>query len=145
MRLKQDVAAGLIFAGTGVAGLWLGQEYDFGSARTMGPGYLPTLLCWGLIALGAVIAVKGIFAAGEFVDRWRLRPLVFVLGAVAVFAMAIESAGLALTVFAATFIAAFAGGRPRMVETLVLALMLAVGAVALFIHGLSLPLSAFPT
>ena len=144
MQLKQDVAAGVIFVLTGVAGLWLGSEYDYGSARTMGPGYLPTLLCWGLIGLGAIIAIKGAVEHGEFVSSWRLRPLIFVLAAVGVFAIAIESAGLALTVFVVTLLSAFAGPNVRILETLALALLLSATAVGIFIYGLSLPLSAFP-
>jgi hypothetical protein len=111
----------------------------------MGPGYLPTLLSWGLIGLGGLIALRGILQEGEAVGGWRLRPLVFVLAAVGVFALAIESLGLALTVFAATVLSAFARDNFRIAETLGLALLLAAGAVAIFIYGLSLPLSAFPS
>jgi hypothetical protein len=145
MRVKQDVAAGFIFAAAGGAGLWLGNEYDFGSARTMGPGYLPTLLCWGLVGLGAAIALKGLFDNGALVASWRLRPLVFVLAAVGVFALTIEWMGLAIAVLATTGLAAFAGEKVRIVETIALAVLLAVSAVAIFIYGLSLPLSAFPS
>jgi hypothetical protein len=145
MRVKQDIAAGIIFAAAGAAGLWLGRDYDFGSARNMGPGYLPTLLCWGLIGLGGIIAIQGVIADGEFIGRWRLRPLVLVLAAVGVFAVSIESAGLALAVLATTVLSAFAGNNVRIIETVALALLLAVSAVAIFIYGLSLPLSAFPS
>jgi hypothetical protein len=145
MRIKQDIAAGLVFAASGVLGLWLGREYDFGEALNMGPGYLPTLLCWGLIGLGAIIAINGAATDGEIIGRWWLRPLLFVLAAVAVFALLIESAGLALAVAATTVLAAFAGEQFRIVETVVLAIVLAASSVAIFIYGLSLPLSALPS
>ena len=53
MRIKQDVVAGVVFLVFGVLGLWLGDEYEFGVARNMGPGYLPKLLCWALISASA--------------------------------------------------------------------------------------------
>ena len=145
MRLKQDIAAGVIFALSGVAGLWLGNEYEFGSAHNMGPGYLPTLLCWALIGLGAAIAINGVLADGEVIGAWRLRPLVFVLAAVGVFALLIESAGLVLAVVATTVLSVCAGERVRVVETILLAVILAASSVAIFIYGLSLPLSALPS
>jgi hypothetical protein len=143
MRLKQDLAAGVIFAASGALGLWLGEEYEFGSALNMGPGYMPKLLCWALIVLGAIIAIRGALADGEFISAWRLRPLVFVLAAVGIFALLIESTGLAIAVVATTVLAVFAGDQMRIVETIVLAVVLAATSVLVFIYGLSLPLSAF--
>ncbi len=144
MQVKQDIAAGLIFAAFGVAGLALGTEYAFGAARSMGPGYLPTLLCWGLIGFGAVIAGKGVIESGELVGRWRLRPLLFVLAAVAIFALSIERFGLVIAVAATALLSAFASADIRLRETLVLAFVLATGSAALFVYGLSLPISVFP-
>jgi hypothetical protein len=136
MPIKQDLAAGLIFVAFGVAGLYFGAEYELGVARSMGPGYLPTLLCWGLILLGSLIAIKGLIATGDAIGHGRIRPLVFVLAAVGTFALTIEAAGLAIAVFA--------GERVRPAESFTLALLLAVSAVAVFIYGLSLPISALP-
>jgi hypothetical protein len=110
----------------------------------MGPGYLPTLLCWGLILLGSLIAIKGLIATGDAIGHGRIRPLVFVLAAVGTFALTIEAAGLAIAVFATALLAAFGGERVRPAESFTLALLLAVSAVAVFIYGLSLPISALP-
>lgn len=57
----------------------------------MGPGYMPTILCWLLIALGGLIALKDLFVTGEDVQLGRIRPFVLVLASVAVFALTIES------------------------------------------------------
>ncbi len=144
MRVKQDIAAGLIFAALGAAGLALGQEYEFGAARSMGPGYLPTVLCWGLIGFGLVIAGKGLVERGDWVGRWRLRPLLFVLAAVGMFALTIERTGLFIAVAATALLSAFASADMRPRETAVLAIVLATGSAALFVYGLSLPISVLP-
>ena len=145
MRVKQDIAAGLIFAAFGGAGLALGQEYAFGNARSMGPGYLPTVLCWGLIGFGLTIAGKGVIESGELIKRWRLRPLLFVLAAVAVFALSIERLGLFIAVAATAVLSAFASDDMRLRDTLILAFVLAAISAGLFVYGLSLPISVFPS
>lgn len=144
MPIKQDLAAGLMFIAFGALGLWLGDDLQIGTARDMGPGYLPRVLCWCLVVMGAGIALKSLLADGDLIERWRVRPLIFVLAGVAVFALSIESLGLALAVFATALVSAFSMERVRFGETLVLALSLAVSAIALFVYGLSLPISIFP-
>src|SRR5438105_1462490 len=58
-HVNQDFESGMMFVGWGVAGLWIGRDYPMGSALRRGPGYLPRLLCWGLVILGLAIAIKG--------------------------------------------------------------------------------------
>ncbi len=144
LRINQDFVAGLMFAGWGLAGLWLGQSYPAGSALRMGPGYMPRLLCWGLLILGALITIKGIIVAGEKVERWHWRPLLMVSAAVLAFAFLLEPAGLLVATFAIVTIGALGGPEFRPVEVLFLAAGLALGAVVLFIYGLNLPLAIWP-
>jgi hypothetical protein len=144
MLIKQDIAAGIVFALAGVAGLVLGREYEVGVARAMGPGYLPTVLSWGLIVLGLAIAAKGAIKHGEVLAPWHMRPLLFVLAAVGIFALTIERAGLFLAVAATALLSSFANVDRRKGEVVALALVLAVTASALFVYGLSLPISILP-
>lgn len=144
MQLKQDIVAGLVFAASGITGLVLGREYEFGVARAMGPGYLPTVLCWGLIGLGLMIAVKGAIEGGDLLTRWRLRPLLLVLAAVGVFALTIERLGLFLAVVATALLSSFASDDVRIKEMIALAVLLAAISSAVFVYGLSLPISIWP-
>ena len=144
MRVNQDVAAGLVFAAAGIAGLALGGEYEFGAARAMGPGYLPTVLSWGLICTGLVISGKGLIEDGEDLSRWKLRPLVLVLIAVGIFALTIERTGLFIAVAATSIISSLASDDVRLREAVALALVLAASASAVFVYGLSLPISIMP-
>ena len=144
IRINQDFVSGLMFAGWGIAGLWIGRDYPIGSALRMGPGYVPRLLCWALIALGAIIAIKGAMVVGEKIERWHWRPLIVVSIAVLAFAFLLEPGGLLAATLAIVVIGAFGGPEFRLVESLVLAAGLAVGAIVIFVYGLKLPMPIWP-
>jgi hypothetical protein len=144
LHINQDVAAGLMFAGFGVAGLWFGRELPVGAALRMGPGYMPRLLCYGLLLLGIVIAIKGAIVAGERIERWHWRPLAIVSIAVLAFSLLLEPAGLVVATAAIVIIGAFGGPQFRLVEALALAAGLAIAAVVLFVTALQLPLPIWP-
>ena len=60
MLARKDVIAGLLFSAVAVVGLYISRDYPVGSALRMGTGYVPRLLCWILLALGAVVLVQGL-------------------------------------------------------------------------------------
>jgi hypothetical protein len=143
-HINQDFAAGIMFAAWGVAGLWLGRHYPIGTSLRMGPGYMPWMLCWLLILFGAVIAGKGMLTEGEKLTRWNFRPLLLVCAGVMAFALLIENAGLPAAIVATVLIGAYGGQEFRLVEVIFLAIGLAIGAIAIFIWGLGLPMPIFP-
>jgi hypothetical protein len=144
LNLNRDLLAGLMFAAFGIAGLWIASEYPRGTALRMGPGYMPVMLCWGLVLLGGAIAIRGALKSGAKLTGWQLRPFVLVLVAVLAFALLIEPAGLAIATLAIVFIGAAGGPEFRPVEAVALALGLAAGAVALFAYGLRLSIPLWP-
>lgn len=145
LHVNQDLLTGLMFMALGLAGFWLGRELPLGTLLRMGPGYTPWLLCWGLVILGGVIAVKGAAVRGEALERWHLRPLVLLPLAVLAFAASIGSAGLVLASVLVVVVGALAGPEFRLIEVLALALGFAAGAVALFVYGLGLNLTVWPS
>ena len=50
---RKDVLSGLLFIAIALFGLWLSRDYPIGTALRMGTGYVPRLLCWILLGLGA--------------------------------------------------------------------------------------------
>ncbi len=144
LRLNRDLVAGLMFAAFGVAGWWIASDYPRGTALRMGPGYMPVLLCWGLMLLGGIIAIKGMVTTGAKLTGWQLRPLVFVLTAIVAFALLVEPAGLAIATVAIVLLGAAGGLEFRLGEALALAFGLAAGAVALFVYGLKLSMPVWP-
>lgn len=144
LRLNRDLVAGLMFVAFGAAGLFIASDYPRGSALRMGPGYMPVMLCWGLVILGGIIAIKGMVTAGAKLTGWHLRPLVLVLIAVVAFALLIEPAGLAIATVAIVLIGAAGGLEFRLWEALALALGLATAGVVLFVYGLKLSMPVWP-
>ena len=140
---NRDVLSGLVFVVIGAAALWIGRDYAMGTPFRMGPGYFPRLLCGLLILIGIIVAVRGMIAGGEWPERLHFKPLALIsLGTVA-FAGLITTAGLAPAVLAVVLIGAMGGPEFRLIEALILAVLLAGGAVALFILGLGMPLTIF--
>lgn len=142
----RDVIAGLVFAAFGVAGLVIGRGLEMGSAEEMGTGYVPRLMSWLLVGLGAFIALTGLrHGMAARVERITLRPLLMVSLAVLVFAASLERLGAFIAVIAAVVIASFAGSERGSAMSIVMtALVLAIGVVALFVWGLGLPVPALP-
>ena len=141
---ETDLACGLFLLACALAAWWFGQGLKVGTAFRMGPGYAPMLLSWTIGAFGVALCVLGVTRKGPALERWRIRPLIFVLGAMVVFALSIEKAGLLISAALAVVLAGVAAPSPRLREIALLALCLAAGACALFAVALQLPLKVFP-
>jgi len=127
-------------------GLWFAwhaqQEYAFGTARRMGPGYFPTVLGWMLAGMGLLVVLPALFRRGDL-PLPALRPLFTIIAGGLAFAMIIEPAGLVPATWALVAIAAFAETRVRLLRTVILAAALALMAVSVFTWGLGIPVPAF--
>jgi putative tricarboxylic transport membrane protein len=140
-----DFAGGLFFIAVAALGLWLLRDVRLGTSMRMGPGYLPTAVCYLLLLIGLwTIGKSFVTGEGAPLEHWYVRPLIFVLGAVFVFAIGIEKLGLFLGIVVLVMIAALATPESRWKEVLVAALLLGGFSTALFIAALGLPLSPWP-
>ena len=142
--LGQDLLSGAVFILIGGLGLYIGRAYHVGTALDMGPGYIPRLLCWLMVGLGLLICAKGLFAGAEAMPRIHLRPLVFVIGSLLLFAVLLVPAGLLLAAAASVVVASLAAQDSRVVEVILLAIGLAVAATLIFVAALDLPLHPMP-
>ena len=142
-RIKnpQDFWAGVLFLAVGILAAWFGRVYTFGTATKMGPGYLPTVLSWGLAGLGAFLVIRALFDNGAPLERSMVRPQLFILAAIIVFAFCIERFGLAPAVIVVTIIAALASSEMRWRETALLSAGLAILCSVLFVKLLGQPLA----
>jgi len=66
----KDVASGVILILFAAVALWLNQEHSLGSARRMGPGYMPMLVFWVLLGLGIIILGTAFFSGPDPLQRW---------------------------------------------------------------------------
>jgi len=144
---RKNVLAGLMFIAIAALGLWVSRDYPIGTALRMGTGYVPRLLCWILMGLGAAIAVQGLREKDAPPERtsWRqLMPIAIVTTSLVAFAMAIEQLGLVLSILLLIGIGAIAAREIKLWETLVAALALIVLAYVVFILGLGLTIPVWP-
>src|SRR4029077_17855455 len=58
VRSPQDFWAGILFILFGCAARWFGRDYAFGPLTKMGPGYLPAVLSWALVAIGGLLTAR---------------------------------------------------------------------------------------
>ena len=146
---RKDVLAGLLFIAVAALGLWLSRDYPIGTALRMGTGYVPRLLCWLLLGLGAIILVQGLREAQDARplssdDVSALRPVVFVTASLVIFGLSIERLGLVVSILLLIGMGAVAARGLRPLETLAAALVLIVLSWGIFILGLGLTIPVWP-
>lgn len=84
MRLNgKAIAAGLILLAFAIVGFWINaQDHAIGTARRMGPGYMP-MLAFGILGfLAAVTIVTGLFSGPDALERWSRNELLSVFGGI---------------------------------------------------------------
>jgi hypothetical protein len=129
-QLDQDIYAGLFFIALGVLGLYLGADYAFGTTQRIGPGFLPKLLCWLMIGVGAVVVAIGAMRSQPLVmEPWAIGPLIAILCAVLTFTALLERQGLPISVAILVLVASTAMPEPNRLERA----LLLIGSLALLL------------
>jgi hypothetical protein len=144
---RKNVLAGLMFIAIAALGLWVSRDYPIGTALRMGTGYVPRLLCWILMGLGAAVLVQGLREKDAPPERtsWRqLMPIVVVTTSLIAFALAIEQLGLVLSIMLLVGIGAIAARDIKIWELLLAAVVLIALSYAIFILGLGLTIPVWP-
>jgi len=141
----KDFWAGVMFLAFAGVAVVTARGYTIGTAGRMGPGYFPLALGIVLALIGLVLLVRSLVAPGEAVSGWRWRPLLTIVLAVVLFALAIERLGLVLSLIAVVIASALATRESRPVEIASLAAALAVFSVGVFVYALRLPLPIWPS
>jgi hypothetical protein len=152
LRNPRDFWAGLIFFAVGAAfaiiaigdpfGIFPG--YPIGSASRMGPGYFPFVLATIMAVLGLIIAFLSLTTDGQPVEKFAVRPLIFILGAVVIFGLLVKALGMALAIIVLVMVSAYGGHEFKFKEVLITAIILAVSSVLVFVYGLKLPFPIWP-
>jgi hypothetical protein len=134
-----------MFAGIGGLGLVLGADYSTGSLDAIGPGFLPRLLSWSLVALGVIIAVADLRKSetGPPEGGPHVR-IVCVTAGIVAFAVLIDPFGLLIAGGTLLVIGACASQEFRWREVMALAATLLLFAWALFVAALGLPIPTWP-
>ena len=144
IRHPKDFFAGLLFIAFGIAAIAIGSKYALGTAARMGPGYFPRILGLLLIVLGLALALRALRLSGPPIAGFKWRPLLIVLGSVAVFGVIVNVAGVVLSTLLLIVVSSAASHEFRFRESLVAGVALAALAVSVFVIGLKLQLPIWP-
>lgn len=146
MRLNaKDIAAGIFLILVAAVGLYLNQDHSLGTARRMGPGYMPMLVFWIQVGLGVIILGIGLFNGPDPLERWAWRELTLVLASLCVFALLLEKGGLFLAIAATVAISALGDRTHRPLGVLGLVLFLIALCWFVFIRELDIRVNIWPT
>jgi hypothetical protein len=113
-----------------------------------GAGYFPLGLAVILAVLGSVVLFKSLTIeseGGDPIGSFAWRPLVVIVFGIAMFGLLLERLGLAVTVPVLIVIASFAGDEFHWKGVLANAIVLTVGAWAIFVWGLKLTIPVWPS
>jgi hypothetical protein len=144
MAAPRELGTGLLFLGIAAAGLFFGDPLEVGSADMMGPGYVPIAVSFGLLALGAIMMVRGMIAAGPPITAVRARPVLLITAAVAAFALTVVPLGFLVALVLLIGVSSLAYSGVRLHETALLTLFLALLAVGVFVWGLGIQVKIAP-
>lgn len=145
MRLNaKDIFSGLIFIAIALVGLWLNTEHAMGTARRMGPGYMPWLTFMLLLALGVIVVVLALASGPDPLERWAWREMSLVLLGMCVFGLLLERGGLFLSSAAMIGIASLADRSHRPLGVLGVTIFLLALCWWVFIYQLDIRVSVWP-
>ncbi|WP_366554278.1 tripartite tricarboxylate transporter TctB family protein [Aquibaculum sediminis] len=133
---------GLVLIGFGLFFLLHAQGFSMGSPRRIGPGFFPTGISWLLIVLGAAVVGESLLLR-DARPELRFRPLVMVVAAILIWALALERLGLYPATFLLVLVSGLSERGFRLWPSLGLALGLSVMSHAVFVYGLRLPFQPF--
>lgn len=109
-----------------------------GTEVGLGPGFVLKLFAIVQFAFGAIMVGHGFLRAGEPSEPWQLRPIVFILGSVAFFAVSIERLGLVIALTGLVLLACAANRETKFSEALALVVGSLVFSALVFVKALSL-------
>jgi putative tricarboxylic transport membrane protein len=109
-----------------------------------GPGTAPRLFSMVLAALGAAVAVGGVFAEGPPIEKYKIRGPALVIIAIFAFAAMIRPLGLVPATFLAFMVSITGSSEMRWIESLIAAALMTAFCVLLFVYLLNLPFQLWP-
>ena len=145
--LRKDVLSGLMFIGFAALGLYLSRNYPMGTAVRMGTGYVPRLLCWILLGLGALIFVQGLRSSARLREdepARLVRVALLVPSSLLAFALTINRFGVVVATFLLVGIGSLAGRGLRAWEVAAVAVVLTAMTIGIFVWGLGLTVPIWP-
>jgi hypothetical protein len=148
IKSQKDFWSGLMFIVVGIGFAWGATTYSFGVSARPGPGYFPFGLGVLLAVLGAVVLFKALTIevdGGDPIGRWAWKPLIVIVGSVAVFGWALPHLGMIIALPLLVISSATAGDEFHWKDALINAIVLTIGSWVIFIYGLKLTIPLWPS
>ncbi len=140
IRNPKDFWSGLLFLILGLAFVWVGQDYQFGTARRMGPAFFPVILAAALCLIGVAVMLRGVMTQGERITGFAAKGLVLIIIACIVFGILVRQGGIAISVAMLVAVSAAASVHFKIRNTVIMMAVLAGFCVIVFVKGLGLPI-----
>jgi hypothetical protein len=144
LRAPQDYFGGVVLMAIALFALWASSDLQGMHGFSFGAGTAPRMFGVLLLALGAAVAVTGVFIDGPGLATYHWRGPLFVMLAIVAFAVSIRPLGLVVSGLASFLISALGTHETRWVETAIVGICLTIGCALLFPYVLGLPMPLFP-
>jgi putative tricarboxylic transport membrane protein len=142
--MRQDFVGGLAIVAVAAFALWLARSLPGATNGAMGPGTLPRGLAVLLGILGFALTGHSLLEKGPALERWSMRGVLLILGALVMFGLAVRPLGLLVAGPFAIVVGAFASSEVRWGETLVFGALMTLFCIGLFKFALGLPIPLAP-
>jgi len=148
--LSKDFLSGVMFIAFGLTALWFGRHLQMGTTVRMGPGYVPHMLAYIMLALGGVISVMALLTQGERTEAPQWRPITMVTIGIVLFAVLFEPmsfvpafvpAGLIPSLIVLVLIASLGGDEFKITEVIFNMVVLSILCIIVFKVGLQMNIS----
>jgi hypothetical protein len=147
IKSQRDFWSGLMFIAIGLGFAWGATNYNFGQSARPGPGYFPFGLGLLLAVLGGMVLFKALTIEtgdGEPVGGLSWRPLLIIVGSVALFGLLLPRLGMFIALPLLVISSALAGDEFHWGEALINAVLITVFSWLVFIYGLNLTIPLKP-
>jgi len=147
IKSQRDFFSGLMFLVVGLAFAWGATDYSMGSGARPGPGYFPMMLSVLMAIIGAVVIFTSLtieVEGGDPVGDIAWRPLLVVVAAIVLFAVALPRLGLIATTPLLIIVVSFASTEFKWPGVLIASVVLDVFSWLVFVKGLNLTIPLWP-
>jgi Tripartite tricarboxylate transporter TctB family len=148
IKSEKDFWSGIMFLVVGIGFAVGATNYSMGTGARPGPGYFPLILSVILAVLGAIVLFKSLTIeteGGDPIGSIAWRPLLVIVGAIAIFGAMLPRLGLFITVPVLIVIVSFAGDEFKWRGVIIAAVSLTAFSWLIFVAGLSLTIPLWPS
>lgn len=137
----RDFWTGLIYVLLGSGAFWIALDYPLGTVGRMGPGYFPRVLALILVVIGVLAFVRAFVIESGEVTHLAWKPLLMICGAIVLYGVLVQTAGLVVALTVLLMIGAMASRETRFdVKSIAGMFLLIAFCVLVFVKGLGLPI-----